>query len=448
MGIYEDCWKMIANCNNIASEYDKGIKALEVESSRYRNPRPIKYLLLPHFYSSIDWENYRLFSQTMIGIANKVIKAYLKDTHVQKFYSFDPLLHELIMAVPSNQCTLPCSRLDIIFRQSQPILCEINCDGSAGMRKDLTVNRALLSLSPYHKLAQNYNLSYKNLISAQVSSYVQIYSQYSHQNMHDISALDAPPVVAIVNFRDANDFQENMLYVHEYSKHGINAILADPRDLVYYDDNLFFNGQKIDFVQKEVAESKLLKHRSDCEDFIKSILQGTVCFIGSAYGKIIDDKAFFALLHSDILNDKLTDKEKDFIKQYIPFTQCFKDDISLFNCVKESKNHYVLKSRDTYGGIDVLAGKMICPDEWLSVIEPLWNTNYIAQEFIETGTSIYPYISADGFLQKDSFRITIGLFCYDGVLSGFYSRASKELLINDYGANDFYLGNLYYADLA
>ena len=51
MGIYEDCWKMIANCNNIASEYDKGIKALEVESSRYRNPRPIKYLLLPHFYS-------------------------------------------------------------------------------------------------------------------------------------------------------------------------------------------------------------------------------------------------------------------------------------------------------------------------------------------------------------------------------------------------------------
>ena len=73
---------------------------------------------------------------------------------------------------------------------------------------------------------------------------------------------------------------------------------------------------------------------------------------------------------------------------------------------------------------------------------------YIAQEFIETGTSIYPYISADGFLQKDSFLITIGLFCYDGVLSGFYSRASKELLINDYGANDFYLGNLYYADLA
>ena len=63
------------------------------------------------------------------------------------------------------------------------------------------------------------------------------------------------PVIAIVNFRDNNDFQENMLYVQEYKKHGITAILADPRDLVYYNGMLYFNGQQVSFVQKEIDES-------------------------------------------------------------------------------------------------------------------------------------------------------------------------------------------------
>ena len=320
------------------------------------------------------------------------------------------------------------------------MLCEINCDGSAGMRKDMVVNESLLSLSPYRDISRNYSLSYKNLISAQTESYMKSHMKYVFPSVDNTST---SPVIAIVNFRDNNDFQENMLYVQEYKKHGITAILADPRDLVYYNGMLYFNGQQVSFVQKEIDESDLLRHQKDCSDFIKAILDRSLYFIGSALGKIIDDKAFFALLHSSLVNNILCSSERDFVSRYIPLTHLFKGNGELLKLVRKNKNKYILKSRDTYGGVGVIAGKTVSASQWSSIIESTWNSNYIVQEFVETDTDMYPYIY-DGSLKYDLFRVTVGLFCYDGVLSGFYSRASKEALINDYGPNDYYLANLHY----
>lgn len=377
-----------------------------------------------------------MFSSTLLSIAQKVIQSYLVDRRIQQFYDFDCLLHQLIMAAKPAQFPLPCTRIDLLFRNSQPVICEVNCDGSAGMRKDMVVNESLLSLSPYRDISLKYSLSYKNLISAQTKSYM----KYGFPSVGNTSA---PPVIAIVNFRDNNDFQENMLYVQEYKKHGITAILADPRDLVYYNGMLHFNGQQISFVQKEIDESDLLRYQKDCSDFIRAILDRPRCFIGSALGKIIDDKAFFALLHSGLANNILCSSEMDFVSRYIPLTHLFKGNDELLKLVKRNKNKYILKSRDTYGGVGVIAGKAVSATQWSSIIESTWNSNYIVQEFVETDTDMYPYIY-DGSLKYDLFRITVGLFCYNGALSGFYSRASKEILINDYGPNDYYLANLHY----
>lgn len=424
---------------SLPEEYEKTISDIDRESNKYLNPRRIKYLLKPNFYSSNQWNEYKRLSSILLTISKKVIYAYYNNKYIQDFYNFDPLLHQLIMSTPFNYM-LPCARIDLLFHEAKPMLCEINCDGSAGMRKDMVVNKAILSLSPYEELARIYNISYKNLISAQVESYI---NNVIRTKLNIAQLTGESPIVAIVNFRDTNDFQENMLYVCEYAKHGINALVADPRDLVYYNRSLYYNGQKINFVQKEVAEAKLLRYQEDCYDFIKAMVDSNVCFIGSALGKIIDDKFFFALLHSNLLDNILNKREKEFIQCYIPLTYCFKDNLELFNLAKADKNRYLIKSRDTYGGAGVIAGITLSDSDWINAIEESWNSNWIIQEFVKTDMDYLPCVY-DKNLSYEYFQTTVGLFCYNMTLAGLYSRASGEALINDYGTKDFYVANLYY----
>ena len=424
----------------LPQEYNNAVEKIVHESSKFKNPRYIKYLLEPLYYSKNDWSRCIHFTDTIYSIAQKIVNAYYSDIRIQRFYDFDKLLHQLLLAARTNECRLPCMRIDLLFQSGKALLCEINCDGSAGMRKDMVVNESLLSLAPYRAITQSNNLSYKNLISAQTDMYIKSFikpNQVNHES-------GCRPVVAITNFRDSNDFEESMLYVTEYRKHGVQAILADPRDLVFYCNALYHNGRRIDYVQKEVDEPDLIQHKDSCADFIGAILNKATYFIGSAIGKIIDDKAFFALLHSSLVDPYISSYERDFIRCFVPLTYLFRGDKELLERVSANKEKYILKSRDTYGGVGVIAGKSVSKAEWQLIAESTWNTNYIVQEFIETDTAMYPYINNDT-LEYGQFRITVGLFCYNGVLSGFYSRASKDALVNDYGPNDYYLGNLYYS---
>lgn len=418
---------VMANQENYHEDYKLTIEKVKHSSAQYKG-KPVPFLYHPFFVNNKILKDFKKISETMFSIGDKVTDRYVEDLDFRKKFGFPKWVEELIEIDNGYDINVPIGRFDIFYEDYDNFkFCELNTDGSSAMNEDNTIGKILLETKALKNFSDNYRLDYLELINTWVDTSIGIYNKYD--------SLNKTPNVAIVDFIESGTSAEFKVFQDAYNAKGYNCIIVDPRELEYRDNKLYFEDYRIDLVYRRIVTFELIDKVDEILDFIKAYRECAFCCIGSLRSQVIHNKIFFKILHDEDTLEMLTEEERTFVKEHIPYTGIFGGEEEAFYEVLNNKDKYIMKPMDLNASQGVYVGRDLDYEEWKLRLKKDWNNEYIYQELVENYSREY-LMFKDGKFTVEDFKSVIGLFIYNESFSGIYTRIGQENIIS--GVTDYY----------
>ena len=408
-------------------DYKNTIEKVANSNAKYKG-KPVPFLYQPMFFTQEDIDNLNKIGTKLMSIANKVTKRYIESPKYRERFKYPKLLEELILVDQGYDINIPIGRFDLFYDGNDKFkFIEVNTDGSSGMNEDNIFSRILLETEPMKIMRGKYNISYFELIDKWVDESINIYNKFNNK-------VDKPNI-AIVDFKETGITAEFEEFKKGYIKKGYRVEIVDPRDLKYIDGSLYYGEMKIDLIYRRIVTVEFIEKSEEITDLIDAYREGAVCMIGSLKSQIMHNKIIFKILQDKETLEFLTEEERMFIKNHIPYTEEFSGDEKVFNEVLNNKDKYIIKPMDSFASQGVYAGVDLTQDEWKGVLDKSWNQDYLFQEFIDP--PIRPFVQfEEGELKVRNFKLNIGAFMYNETFAGLYTRISRDNII--FGREGYY----------
>ncbi|WP_461206556.1 glutathionylspermidine synthase family protein [Clostridium sp. DL1XJH146] len=379
---------------------------------------PIPYLTHPHFLSKDDVEIFKGLAKDLSGILNKVIEKYCDDKEFRNKFGFTKEMEELILLDYGYNKNFPMARFDVFYYPDSSFkFCELNGDGSAGMNRPDKLDSIIIESKGMKNLEKKYKFNKLELINSWVEESLKNFNDFAYNN----NLKNDKPNVAIVDWETAGNQLEFRVFKAAYEDKGCKCEVVDPRELKLQEDGLYFGDFKVDMIYRRLVTSELVENSEELNDLIQSYKEKKVCFVGPVRSQIIHDKIIFRILHEEC-DDILTDEEKAFVENHIPYTATLT--FNNYDKIKVNKDKYVLKPRDLYAAKGVYIGKDYSEKEWEDLLHETVETGYLVQEFIKP-YSIELAVIKDNDVVFESFNTMLGLFVYNEEFKGVYTRVSQ-----------------------
>ena len=425
--------QILADQSNYLASYKQVLQQVRHSVAKYRG-QPISFLYQPMFLTNTDLAYFEQLTQQLSGILTKVIQQYLTDKSFRQHFGFSPLLEELILKEPGYQGAVPIGRFDVFYDlgSGRVQFCELNTDGSTGMQQQQELAKIFKEDLAIEGFGKEYAFYDFELFDSWVKIVQDKYAEFSNSSHK--------PQVAIVDWLDATIPTEFTAFQQAFERAGCPTVIADPRHLTYRDRKLYYQDFRIDCIYRRAVTFEMIEKANEITNFITAYLQGDVCVIGSIRSQIVHNKIVFALLHDQDKTPFLTDEERRFVKEYIPFTAIFDpSNANLVTYAKDHKDKLVLKPMDKYASQGVRIGKDYPAAKWQTILLEEAKTEYLMQEFCQIPNVPMAYFTEEKVDFLDTGYI-LGLFMYDNKLQGIYTRVGTGSNIG--GAECFKVPNL------
>jgi uncharacterized circularly permuted ATP-grasp superfamily protein len=252
--------------------------------------------------------------------------------------------------------------------------------------------------------------------------------------------------MVITDWRGVPTWSEFEILKARFQKLGVPVILAEPQDLDFDGKRLAVKGKKIDLVYRRVLINDIVAKPKECEALVSAYAAGAVCVANNFRCKIPHVKTFFAVL-TDARNASLfSSKERDIIREHIPWTRAVRDiksdyngkPIELLKYIRENQQNLVLKPSDEYGGMGVTLGWEVDATAWEKAIEQALpggklaeaHGTWIVQERIPISRGEFPYIGNEDKVEYRNMLVDFAPYLFRGKLAGFLTRMSSTGLAN------------------
>ena len=420
--VFSDYKELLQGRSNYYDDFQRLYKKLEASNAYYRGD-VIPFLYHPFFFEQQEWEKLEGVVETLNQIINKVINKYLNDEEFRKAFGFSKQLEELILVEPGYSCPLPMARFDIFYYEPGRIkFCEFNTDGSSGMAKTNILERFFLQSRGVERLQTDYKykLSYPELINSWIDELLNNYYEFVGRR---------DPHIVILDFEDSGMRGEFLEFKQTMQQRGLAVKIADPRQLEYRQNELYYDDFRIDLIYRRAVTRDLMNYYDEIDDLLLAYKDHAVCVVGPFKSHIIHDKILFAILRDEEKTDFLTDTERRFINHTIPYTvEVNPEDEKQLDYLLENKDNLVLKPKDNYGSAGVMIGQDISSSKWKKKVDNVDNS-YLAQEFLELPKKELAVFNQKGKLTFQPYKFILGLFSYQQNLQGIYTRADQKNVI-------------------
>ena len=256
----------------------------------------------------------------------------------------------------------------------------------------------------------------------------------------------APPLVAIVDWREVPTFSEFELLRDAFAARGVPTVIADPRELTcelaggHAVPGLYAAGRRIDLVYRRVLINDIVARPEECRPLIEAYRQRTVCVANSLRCKIPHKKAFFAVLTADSSAHLFSAAELRLIRQHVPWTVLVQErnvmrngeSIDLLPFLRRHRERFVVKPNDEYGGAGVTLGWETGEREWDAALDRAASGRdgrWVAQEKITVRREPFP-VCEQGMLAMREMLVDFAPYVFRGRLAGFLTRLSASGLAN------------------
>ncbi|QTL98376.1 hypothetical protein GM661_10530 [Iocasia frigidifontis] len=425
--------------NNLIDEYLRVVKG-DIENyykdyqflkERVKNStaiykgEPVDFLYQPLFFTKEEVRGFENLLMILNRIIKKVINEYRNSAKFRSYFAFPELMEELLLVEPGYGVDIPMGRFDIFYQPDASVkFCELNTDGASAMNEVRVLQKVMLDAKALNIIKKNYQLTGFELFYSWLDTIIKNYRIFAEgKNKKD------RPNIAIMDFDGEGTIYEFKEFQKRFIQAGYQTVICDPRDFNYTNGKLYYKNIEIDLIYRRATTGRLIEESKSITDFIKAYKDGAVCVVGGLVSQIIHNKLFFAILHDKKKVDFLTEQEYDFIKRYIPYTAVIADANSkVMDSLLDNKNKYILKPFDRFAGKGVYAGRDFSNFKWQDIVARVRSRDYLLQEFVEIpGREMIS--EKEGKLLIERYGYLLGLFSYNGLLQGLYTRVGRKNII-------------------
>lgn len=378
-------------------------------------------LHVPKMFSQADKKRFEKIVDTTYTIFSKTIEAYRKDPAIRKLFPFSKELEELILLRPRYPIPIPICRIDVFYDENHKEFhfCEFNTDGTSAMNENrrlnefLDLNNAFTALKPDCEIME--------LMESWVDAFLLTYAS-SFEAKSD-------PHIAIVDFLENAYLSELYEFEKLFKKRGFVCEVVDIRDLKY-DGSKLVNvktNTTFDVIYRRAVTKDVMEHYDELKDnFIQCVKDGNVVLIGAFQTQIVHHKCINQVLFDKTMRTYFTEEECAFLDEHLPKTYDLTLDVA--NRIVLQKADWIIKPKDSYAAKGVWAGCDLNQEHWAQVLYDFVDHDYIAQEYIPPFKSEnIDLVNYDHWMMYSNLT---GLYTYNGVFAGVYSRMSDSGIIS------------------
>ncbi len=170
-----------------------------------------------------------------------------------------------------------------------------------------------------------------------------------------------------------------------------------------------------------------MEHYDELKDnFIQCVKDGNVVLIGAFQTQIVHHKCINQVLFDKTMRTYFTEEECAFLDEHLPKTYDLTLDVA--NRIVLQKADWIIKPKDSYAAKGVWAGCDLNQEHWAQVLYDFVDHDYIAQEYIPPFKSEnIDLVNYDHWMMYSNLT---GLYTYNGVFAGVYSRMSDSGIIS------------------
>jgi hypothetical protein len=246
------------------------------------------------------------------------------------------------------------------------------------------------------------------------------------------------PRLAIVDWPEVPTRSEFVLFQEYFRAVGIEALIADPREMEYRGGRLYAGGGPVDLVYKRVLLAELVERCGAETPLLQAVAARAVCMVNPPRCKILHKKASLAVL-SDERNQPLFDaEERECIAAHIPWTRVVEErrtehdgaPVDLVPFVLARRGGLVLKPNDDYGGAGIVLGWEADDAAWERAVANALRTPYIVQERVPIPSEPYPSMVDGRPVFADRMMDTAPFVSHGDYAEGCLTRLSTAALLN------------------
>lgn len=379
----------------------------------------------PKLFTEEIFQGFAADIRTLYGILSKVMHTYYQDPAYRALFGFDAVTEELILRANPDVSLLPMARIDFFYNEETGAYkyCEFNTDGTSAMNEDRELNLAQQLSTVYKNFRAQHQTRTCELFHSWVKALCAVYRRARHT--------EAAPYVAIVDFMDCGTVNEFEVFQSYFIEDGVPAEVCDMRSLRYNaaEKTLYGpGGHKIDAIYRRAVTSDILERYEECAALLAAVRDDAVLLVGDFHTQLVHNKTIFRILHEPQTQAMLTPAEQAFVQAHVPLTKTFAaTDIPR---VLADKDAWILKPLDSYASRGVHAGVECTQEEWEQIVYATPLQGYLLQEFCRPYVTENYGIGLDGTFGKNRYYNLTGIYVYDGVAQGVYSRVSLSPIIS------------------
>ncbi len=335
---------------------------------------------------------------------------------------------ELVAIEPGFRRSSPSARLDSFLTTSKYQFVELNAETPAGIGYAEVLTELFLELPIVKRFQERYALRRFLARDRLLDTLLACYREGGGRSPR--------PTIAIVDYDDVPTRTEHFLFRDFFESRGCPALVCDPRQLVFENGRLRFEGREIDIVYKRLLVNELLEKKDQLGPFLAAARARAVTIVNPFRCKPIHKKAIFAVLTDDELQSLFSDDERAAIRAHVPWTRCVAEalttkdgqatDLPLY--IRTHRDNLVMKPNDEYGGKGVFIGWEMSAADWESALAEALKASYVVQEKVELLRQSFPQL--DGGLSFRDLVVDLDPFVFAGEVEGFLTRLSGTSLAN------------------
>jgi hypothetical protein len=246
--------------------------------------------------------------------------------------------------------------------------------------------------------------------------------------------------IALVDAKYSGDGPAEFSALAEYyTERGLPVYYCDPCELILKDDEVFYDGHKIDLVYRDYALADFADPDYEGDPAVARLLFKRNQMVSSLAGDF-DHKSTFELLTDPRFNNLFTAGERQMLRRHVLWTRTLTprrstdplgDEIDLLKFTRDNRDILVIKPNRSYGGDRVVIGPAASDAEWLNTIDTALSEpgEWVVQRMATVTAYEFPVVQDDRSIHIEPFYMVVG-FAPTKYGTSILGRASQKQVVN------------------
>jgi len=397
--------------------------------------RPLCSVLRPRFLTHAQYRYLQHAIGAVMPVFAKAHAAALEDATFRQEFMLADWEEKLVTLPMPYRASSPTARMDSFFvpgtSDETHVLkfTEYNAETPAGVSYNDALSEIMAALPVMRKFERLYEMRPLPAKHHVLHVLNESYRQWGGRER---------PRICILDWKEVPTYSEFVQFDQYFKEQGYDCIIADPRECDYRDGKLYARGYSVNIIYKRVLITELIERGGLDHPVVRAVNEHAVCMVNPFHCKILHRKTSFAVVSDETSAKLFTADELRAIEQFIPWTRRVAERftvhagkrVDMLPFITQTKDNFVLKPSDEYGGKGIVLGWTVDQSTWETAIKDALKTPTIVQERVSVPSEPYPGYR-DGHVHIAERMLDTNPYVWYGeYMSSCLTRLSTSALLN------------------